>query len=340
MDPAGRRRIGETALEVTSLGMGGAAIGNLYAPVAEETALDAVASALEAELGFFDTAPLYGFGLSEARLGRVLRERARPSYVLSTKVGRLLEERPSGASEDPAFVDALPFEARYDYSYDGVMRSFEESLSRLGTGRIDMLLLHDIGLLTHGESAHAALFETAMAGGFRALEELRRTGAVAAVGLGVNESAVCFEALQRVALDCILLAGRYTLLEQGALELLRLCEERGVSVVVGGPYNSGLLATEAGSGSTYDYRPAPGAVVERARRIGAVCARHRVPLQAAALQFPLRHRAVASVIPGARSRTELEQNADFVRHPIPDALWSELCANGLLDPGAPTAEFA
>ena len=285
MDPAGRRRIGRTGLEVSRLGFGAAALGNLYAPVSDAAAAEAVAAACSAGIALFDTAPFYG------------------------------------------------------YSYDGVMRSVEESLSRLGCASIDVALIHDVGALTHGAAAHAAIFETALGGGYRALDELRRAGDIAAVGLGVNEWEVCLEAMERGSFDCFLLAGRYTLLEQGALaRLLPACEERGISVIVGGPYNSGILASEPGPDSRYDYAPAGAEILDRARRIAAICRSHRVPLQAAALQFPLLHPAVASVIPGARSKAEVEENAAFVRHPLPPALWEDLKRAGLLAPDAPTRD--
>jgi D-threo-aldose 1-dehydrogenase len=339
MDPAGRKRIGRTGLEVSRLGFGAAALGNLYAPVSDAAAAEAVAAACSAGIALFDTAPFYGYGLSEERLGRALCERPRASYVLSTKVGRLLVPRPAGSERDDGFVAAHPFDPVYDYSYDGVMRSVEESLRRLGCGRIDVALIHDVGALTHGAAEHAAVFETALGGGYRALDELRRAGDIAAVGLGVNEWEVCLEAMERGSFDCFLLAGRYTLLEQGALaRLLPACEERGISVIVGGPYNSGILASEPGPDSRYDYAPASAEVLERARRIAAICRSHDVSLQAAALQFPLLHPAVASVIPGARSKAEVEANAAFVRHRLPPALWEDLKRAGLLAPDAPTRD--
>lgn len=342
MDPGERRPLGRRGNEatpagtptVTRLGLGCAALGNLYAAVSDRDAADTVEAAFAEGVRFFDTAPLYGSGLSERRLGRALRRRPRDGFVLSTKVGRLLVPRRGEARPDAAFVDALPFEPVFDYGRDAVLRSFEESLARLGTERIDVLLLHDVGARTHGRE-HARVFRQAMEG-YRALDELRRQGRIGAIGLGVNEWEVCLEAFAHADLDCVLLAGRYTLLEQGALEsFLPECEKRGVSVIVGGPYNSGLLAADPAPGATYDYHPAEGEVLERARRIRAVCAAHGVAIGAAALQFPLFHPAVAAVIPGARSAAEVRENAARLRAPIPAALWRDLSGEGLLHPAAP-----
>jgi len=326
-----RRTLGSTDVQVTPLGLGGAAFGNLYARVGDGEAAATVDAALEQGVRYFDTAPYYGYGLSEKRLGEAL---ARCDVVVSTKVGRLLVPRDGAPREDQGFVDALRFDPIFDYSYDGVMRSVEESLARMDRDCFDVLLIHDVGALTHGEDAHAELFDTAMTGGYRALDELRRAGRVGAIGLGVNETAVCLEALQRGDFDCFLLAGRYTLLEQGALrDLLPACVDRGTSIIVGGPYNSGVLV----SGGHYDYVPAPADVVERVRQIDTVCRAHAVPLSAAALQFPLHHPAVACVIPGARSPEEVRAAAEGIEQSVPPGLWSDLVSEGLLDPDAPVA---
>jgi D-threo-aldose 1-dehydrogenase len=330
-----RRRLGTSEVRVTGLGLGGGALGNLYDRVEEEVAEATVAAALACGIRYFDVAPFYGYGLAEERLGRALAGADRAELTISSKVGRLLVPREDGARSDQGFVDAKPFDPVFDYSYDGVMRSFESSLERLGTDRIDVLLLHDIGARTHGVAAHPELFAQAMEGGVIAMQRLRETGAVGAIGLGVNEWEVCVEALERADFDCFLLAGRYTLLEQGALaRLLPLCEERNVSIIVGGPFNSGLLV-EQNAERHYDYGAAPAELVERLERIRAVCTDHRVPLPAAALQLPLHHPAVASVIPGARSPAEVEGNVAWLDVDIPPALWTDLQAAGLLDPAAP-----
>jgi len=332
-----RRRIGRTDLEVTVYGCGGAPLGNMYAPLADGEARALLDGAWDAGFRFFDTAPLYGFGLSERRMGDALRARPRGDYVLSSKVGCLLapDARPNARSGD--FIDALPFRPVYDYSYDAVMRSYEDTLQRLGTDRVDMLFIHDIGAMTHGADAHPALFETAMTGGYRALDELRRAGDVKAIGLGVNEWQVCEEAMDRGRFDVFLLAGRYTLLEQRALDsFVPRCVREGVSIVVGGAFNSGILATGPVAGARYDYRPAPPEILARVAGIEAVCKAHGVPLAAAALQFPLTHPAVACVIPGMARRPEIEANAALIETTIPPALWTDLKAAGLLRQDAPT----
>ena len=339
MDPRDLRPLGRSGVAVSCLGLGGAAIGNLYAPVSDEDARATVLAAWREGVRYFDTAPLYGFGLSERRLGDALRAQPRDAWVLSTKVGRRLHA--SARREAGGFVDALPFEPRWDYSYDGTRRSLDDSLQRLGLERVDVALIHDIGALTHGAERHDERFKQALDGAYRALDELRAQGVLGAIGLGVNESEVCVELLGHADPDCFLLAGRYTLLEQTPLDgLLPLCAERGVSLVVGGPYNSGLLATARVEGGSYDYQRAPAGVVARAQAIERVCGAHGVALPAAALQFPLLHPQVAAVIPGARCAREMEENAARLRVPIPAALWADLCSEGLLHPGAPVEASA
>ncbi|MBW2282188.1 MAG: aldo/keto reductase, partial [Deltaproteobacteria bacterium] len=327
MDPGEQRPLGRSRVCVSRLGLGGAALGNLYAPVTDADARAAVDAAWRVGVRYFDTAPLYGFGLSERRLGDALRPR--DGAVVSTKVGRRLH--PSPGREDGGFVDALPFEPRWDYSYDGARRSLDDSLQRLGLDHVDVALVHDIGALTHGPEQHAERFKQALDGAYRALDELRAQGVLGAIGLGVNESEVCAELLAHADPDCFLLAGRYTLLEQTPLDsLLPLCAERGVSLVVGGPYNSGLLAASPAAGGTYDYQRAPPEILARAQAIDRVCNAHGVALPAAALQFPLLHPQVAAVITGARSAREVEQNAERMRAPIPPALWADLREGGWL----------
>ncbi len=339
VDATNRRLLGRSQIDVTALGFGGAALGNLYAPVSDEIADATVAEALGRGIAYFDTAPYYGYGLSEQRLGRALAGVARDRFRISSKVGRLLVPRAGAARDDQGFVDANAFDPVFDYSYDGVMRSFEASLARLGIDRIDVVLLHDVGVLTHGDD-HLRMFDDALDGGLRALNGLRETGAVGAIGLGVNETAVCLEALDRSDFDCFLLAGRYTLLEQAALDaLLPACAARGTSLIVGGPYNSGVLVEDAsgaaGAPGRYDYAAAPREVLERVARLRAVCADSGVPLPAAALQFPLLHPAVASVIPGARTPGEVAANADWMNRDIPATLWTDLRDAGLIHPDAP-----
>ena len=293
------RFIGKTKLAVDVLGFGCAPLGNLYRAISDDDAAGLLQSAWREGFRYFDTAPHYGQGLSERRLGDALRDRRGEDYVLSTKAGRLL--KPAGyALERHGFVSPMPFDIVYDYGYDGILRSFEDSLQRLGLDRIDILYMHDIGRVTHGAD-NERLFPVAMDGGYRAMDELRRDGRVTAIGLGVNEWEVCEAALDFGDWDCFLLAGRYTLLEQEALDsFLPKCIERKSSVVIGGPYNSGILATGVrhGKAGHYDYGNAPGPVVAKVGRIESICEDFGIPLRAAALQFPLAHPAVVSVIPG------------------------------------------
>jgi D-threo-aldose 1-dehydrogenase len=322
------------------LGLGAAGLGNLYSSMSDEAASDTVFAAFDAGLRYVDTAPFYGFGLSETRLGKALGAPAAPGgLVVSTKVGRILSTIAGHQSARTAdgFVEALPFEVRFDYSYDGVMRSFESSLARLGLERVDILLAHDLGPATHGE-AHPETFQAFLKGGYRAMRSLRDQGAVSNIGIGVNEIEVCLETLEAVDLDVILLAGRYTLLEQGALDrLLPECLRRGTSVIVGGPYNSGVLVSDPDGTAPiyYNYAPAPATILNRVRRIGAICAAHRTPVGAAALQFPLGHPAVVSVVAGMARPSQVSEAVAFMNRPIPDALWAELKAEGLVHPKAP-----
>jgi D-threo-aldose 1-dehydrogenase len=333
------RSIANDKVALSTLGLGGAPLGNLYAPLSDRQAGETLEAAWAAGIRFFDTAPFYGFGLSERRFGDALRSRQCDDFVLSTKAGRLLQPLPAHkvAPARHAYHSSMPFEPVYDYSYDGVMRSFEHSLQRLGLARIDILLLHDIGRLTHGAD-HNDKFTCAMEGGLRALDELRRAGAVSAIGLGVNECEVCEAALEHGDIDVFLLAGRYTLLEQGALDsLLPKCERRGTRLIIGGPYNSGILAQGTSGEATlyYNYASAPSDIITRVRRLENLCADHCVPLPAAALQFPLLHPFVACVLPGARNAAEVLQNAALFSTRIPQALWSDLKSAGLLHPDAP-----
>ena len=333
------RKLGRTGLSVTELGFGTAPLGNLFRPLADETACATLAAAEKAGFGYYDTAPFYGFGLSERRLGDALR--GRKDIVLSTKVGRVLNPVAGPVDENVprhGYATPMPFEPVYDYSYDAVMRSFRESLQRLGLSRIDLLYIHDIGRLTHGDANAARMDELTKGGGLKALEELRECGAIAGFGMGVNEVAACLEVMDHARLDVILLAGRYTLLEQTPLDdLFPACEAAGTAIVVGGPYNSGILAvgTQSGAPLYYDYEPAPPHIIERVRKIEAICTRHGVPLAAAALQFPLAHRLVASVIPGLDSPDRVEQTLSLYRHPVPPALWRELQGEDLIHAAAP-----
>ncbi|MDA0353707.1 MAG: aldo/keto reductase [Chloroflexi bacterium] len=319
------RRIGTTEIEVTKLGLGGGSLG--LGGVSDGDAPGIVDAAWAGGVRYFDTAPLYGTGRSEARVGAALSQRPRDEFVLSSKVGRLLVPGTAsavGGPEEPAQL-----EVRYDYSAEGVRASVEASLERLGLGRIDILLCHDIDTWTHHEG-QPAIYEAARNGALRTLTELRAEGVIRAWGLGVNEWQVCDRMLDEFEPDCFLLAGRFTLLEQEPLAtFLPRCVERNVSIIIGGPYNSGLLANAERGQATYDYQPVNDERWERAQRIRAICDAHGVDIRAAALQYPLRHPAVATVIPGARSVAEVTGNLGFVDAPIPDALWDDLDSAGL-----------
>jgi D-threo-aldose 1-dehydrogenase len=333
-----RRVVGRTGLEVGVLGFGGAGIGNLYRALREEDATAAVRESYAAGVRYFDTAPFYGFGLSELRIGGVLKG-AQPAPVISTKVGRSLV--PTGPQDEnigrQGYFSSRPFAPKFDYSYDAIMSSHAESLERLGVPRVDIVLIHDIGRQTHGD-ANEAYLRQLTEGGYRALRELKESGAVRAIGIGVNECEAAVQMIGRFDLDCILLAGRYTLLEQWALdELLPLCDRTGVSILCGGPFNSGILATgaRAGTRTHYNYAAPPADVLERVGGLETVCGEFGVPLQAAALQFPLGHPAVATVVAGAASGAESRNIAAQFAHPIPAEFWRTLRERGLVDPRAP-----
>jgi D-threo-aldose 1-dehydrogenase len=335
-----RRQLGRTAIRLPELGFGTAPLGNLYQRIEESAARSTVEAALAAGFRYFDTAPLYGFGLSESRLGSSLWHcGGAEDTLVSTKVGRILAPlgEAAASTERSGFVDGMPYAAIFDYSYDGVMRSFEASLARLRVPRVAVLLAHDLGRVTHG-GEHEVYLREFLDGGFRAMRELRDAQLVGAIGMGVNEIEVCEQVLGHVDLDCLLLAGRYTLLEQHAAEsLLPLCLRRQVAVIIGGPFNSGVLVEQgSGSGSPhYNYAPAPATIVQRVRRLREICAAYEVPVGAAALQFPLAHEAVASVIPGIRSVVQVREALDFLDTRIPAALWEDLRHAGLLHAAAP-----
>lgn len=321
---------------LSRLSFGGAPIGNLYASVAEQDALDAVQCAWRQGIRHFDTAPYYGYGLAESRLGQALAAQPRDSYTLSSKVGRrVLDAGRTQALHDDGFA-VEGRQAVFDYSRDGILRSVEASLQRLRTDHIDILLLHDIGALTHGER-HAAVLRQALDESLPALAELRSQGVCRAIGLGVNEEAVCLEVMPAFELDAIMLAGRYTLFEQsGSVRVMAQAVRRNVAVMVAGPYNSGLLGTPGAPGYTYNYAPADVAVRARAQRFYDTCARHGVEAGAAALQFPLAHPAVATVVCGLRSTAEVDSAVQRMGAPIPGSLWLQLREDGLLDDAAVT----
>ncbi len=329
MNPLERVALGQTGVTVTRLGLGLAPLGGLYTTVGDDAARATVDAAWRAGIRFFDTAPLYGSGRSEVRAGAALRDRPRPEYTLATKVGRVLRPadttdpagRDLGSWAEPA--DTVPV---FDFSAEGVRRSYADSLARLGLDAVDVLHLHDPDAHWHAAVEQAR----------PALVELRAQGRVGAVSAGMNQSAMLTDFARTGDFDCFLLAGRYTLLDtSGLADLLPECHARGISVIAGGVYNSGILA-DPRPGATYDYAPAPDALLARARAIGAVCERHGVPLRAVALQFPLGHPAVASVLIGMRSPAEVADAVAMSTVDIPGQLWRDLVAAGLLPEGVPT----
>lgn len=330
------RSLGNSSLRMPPLGFGAAPVGNLYSAMSDEAAAATINSALISGIDYFDTAPHYGFGLSESRLGQTLASR-RDQVIISSKVGRLLVPTASTDIVRHGFVNPPALEPVFDYSYDAVMRSFESSLQRLQTDHIDILLAHDLGPLTHGDQ-HEHHFREFMQGGYRAMHELRAAGVVTAIGLGTNEWQVCEQALAHGDFDGFLLAGRYTLLEQGACEsFLPLCEKRGASVILGGPFNSGILASGvSGSGPFYyNYEAAPQEIIQRVARLEIICAEFAIPLAAAALQFPGAHPQICSVIAGLASPAQVEQAVTWMQQPIAAEFWLRLREQELLHPNAP-----
>ncbi|MDE2112552.1 MAG: aldo/keto reductase [Alphaproteobacteria bacterium] len=329
----------KSASGISAVGLGGAGIGNLYRAISDEQATATVREALVRGFGLVDTAPYYGHGLSETRIGLGLKSWRGNRPMLSIKVGRVLEPaRPGEPAGDFGFAEPLPFRPRFDYSRAGVRRSLEGSLRRLGVERADIALVHDIGRLTHGEE-HNDVFRQFLTESLPELEAARNEGLIRYVGIGVNEWEVCVEALQHTTLDCILLAGRYTLLEQPAYQsgLLDLCAERGVCVIAAGIFNSGLLATRPATTSTYNYMPATPDVLERAQHLWQVCEDFGIAPQAAALQFPLMHPAVAAILVGARSPAEVADLAAWYDAVLPSELWLALKQYGFVVPGVPTS---
>lgn len=326
--PLDTTEIGNTGLRVTRLGIGGAPIGSLFRTVSDDDAVASVRRGLELGLNYIDTAPLYGHGVSEMRLGLALQNIPRESFVISTKVGRVLNPV-EVAPSSPHFQSLPNMDPVFDYSREGILRSLDESLKRLNLDRVDIAYIHDAD--DHWEQAIGEAYPT--------LVDLRSQGVVKAIGVGMNQWEMEARFAREGDFDCFLLAGRYTLLDQSSLaELMPVCLEKNVSLVLGGPYNSGILASGLGPQSTYDYEIAPPEIIEKARRIKAVCHRYAIPLKAAALQFGLLHPAVAATIPGPRSVAEVEENFRMASHQIPPDLWAELKHEELIDPLAPVGE--
>jgi D-threo-aldose 1-dehydrogenase len=340
------RGIRQTGVALTELGFGGGGLGELFAKVADTQADETLLASWDGGVRFFDSAPFYGAGLSEHRVGRFLRGRARSEFVVSTKVGRVLR-----APSDPAswagggiWTGGLPFDHVWDFTYGGVMRSYEDSLQRLGLNRVDILVIHDLDTHHHQGAELTDKWNDLETSGWRALEELRAAGAVGALGAGINvvgrgdvvgdipRFLDCFD------LDFFILAGRYTLLDQPALDELALCRERGVDAIVGAVFNSGVLASGAVDGATFNYQPAPADVLDKTARLAAICDRHDVPLRAAAIQFPLAHPTVRSVLSGPITAAEARDSISAYERTIPAALWHELRAEGLIAEAAPTPD--
>jgi D-threo-aldose 1-dehydrogenase len=326
---------------VSTVGLGTAPLGDLYRQVDERVAFETIVSGLSAGITLLDTSPHYGNGLAEHRCGAAIRAVGRDRLVVSTKVGRVMDPRTAGGTAigknvaAPGFAGGTPHRSVIDYSYDATMRSFEQSLLRLGTDRIDILLIHDVDVWTHGDAVEDR-FREAMEGAYRALDGLRSEGVIKAIGVGINEAEMCERFVRAGDFDVVLLAGRYSLLEQPALEsLLPLAAQKGIGVMLGGIFNSGILATGAVPGARYNYKEPPPDIVARVSRIEAICRVHRVPLADAALHFALAHPAVATVILGAEKPEEIESNLASLGRPVPGALWSDLKAEGVLDPNAP-----
>lgn len=338
MDPTARRSLGSTGIELTQLGLGGASIGELFVRVPELASWQAIRTAWDAGVRYFDTAPWYGRGLSELRMGAGLRGEMRDSYVLSSKIGRWLRapRNPAAFSSAP-WLGGSPNEVVFDYSYDGIMRGFEQSQQRLGVTRLDIAWIHDLDHLYHGTGEKLSFHFGQLAGsGWRAIDELKAAGLIGAVGAGINDRGLITRFLDLVPVEAFLVAMPYTLLDQGILDdEFPACAARGIGFVIGSPFASGILAKGDTPDARYAYAPASDEIRARVRGIAAVCARHRVPLAAAALQFPLGHPAVAAVIPGASSQAQSERNGAAFSHPIPADLWAELKHEGLLRADAP-----
>lgn len=331
-------KFGRTDLSVSALSFGAAPIGNIFREISEETSDSMINHAYESGINYYDTAPMYGHGLSELRLGHSLRWKERDSIVMSSKVGRVLTAAKKQNINYAPWVNAGRFTMNFDYSYDGTIRSIEDSLQRLNLEQIEIVFIHDIDVFTHGNQ-QPSMFNQAMDGAWKALESLRQQGLVKAIGVGVNEWEVCQAALEQRDFDCFLLAGRYTLLEQESLKtFLPMCEARNVAVVIGGGFNSGILATGAIEGAKYNYTKAPQQIMDKVTKMEAICADYDIPLPAAAMQFITAHPAIPSLTVGTRTTEQLQKNIDWFSHPIPAEFWSRLKHEGLLSEEAPVPE--
>lgn len=326
-----KRQLSNKKLSLSELGFGGAGIGNLFRTVSMSETQESVSKAQEIGVNYFDTAPHYGAGLSERRLGVALHESKVDDCVVSTKVGRLLAPmKPGELPQEMGFVDEAPFLRTYDYSYDAVMRSFEHSIQRLGVAKIDMLFMHDIGQLTHGDE-HQEIFKTAMDSGYRALDDLRAQGLVDCIGLGVNEWEVCSESLAHTNFDCFMVANCFTLLNNNITDSFTgECEQKGIDLIVAAPFNSGVLATGSKNPSAYFYQQAPAEVIEKVKRLEALCETYNVTLGAAAIQYPLMFPLVKNVVLGMSNPKHIDKSFQWYQEEIPAEFWSDLVSQNLV----------
>lgn len=339
MNPFEKRQLGQTSVSLTKLGFGGAGLGELRGALPEDQAQGTIAAAWDAGVRYFDTSPWYGRGLSELRTGHALRGHPRDQFVVSSKVGRVLSLPKNPDTWDSApWVGGLPFDHRLDYSYDGIMRSYEDSIQRLGTPYIDLLLIHDLDHWHLDTDARVTAYMTQLfTSGYRALRDLKDQNLIGGIGAGINQKGTMQQFVDYVDLDFFLVALAYTLLDQDVLDTeMAAAVDRGMGFVIGGVYNSGILATGAVEGAQYNYQPATQSAMKRVQRIEAVCAQHNVPLAAAALQFPLGHPSVASVIPGAINAEQQALNVQAMSHDIPQDFWAELKSQGILGAHVPT----
>lgn len=342
MSRLSKRRLGGTSLSLSTLGFGGAPLGGFRSDADDDQSDATLTMALNCGINYFDTAPLYGYGRSEHRLGQVLRRVPRGAYAISSKVGRYLRSIKPGEDTKDLMQGGLPFRPVFDYTYDGVMRSFEQTVHRLGIGQIDLMLIHDVDPAGQGgDYAAQCRFEECLEGAIPALTELKRAGDIKAFGVGMGDNKWCLRFLRAADIDCVMTAGRYSLVDQSAIEeLLPECALRGVSVLMAGPFNSGILATGSKPGALYRYRAAPPEILQKVTAIKAVCDTHNVNIMAAALRFPLGHYAVCSVVAGADAPEMVRLNTALMDTQIPDQLWIDLKSKSLLDHRCPTAELS